>query len=994
MAEASSAVAVTPQEGAGGVPPRPEGVVVDQTTPDETTSSVVAKTRTFEAREFRSDISQGINVEKGVETGKKPETVTISAETEERYTYFLKDYLTQLSNALERNPTLRKNKAAQLDIALLDALTSDGKPDAVKISAFFDKPQGWILATEAINKFTFQSQCALGFMSEITPQQEERKVTAEPITIEMGGRGALNKLRETIGTNLRKIRSINLLGPDIGGLIGLGAGFGTGSPEGVLTGISMGLVTGTAGQIGLTRVVESFTKRGTVLAIKPNIGMFEEIKADVDEKAYFQALTGIDLDHLQVNAARTGLEKIPNTVVASNVDPENMSSAIIQGINSRRAFFEALGVSGKKSDSTPEEPLLKAVAEVGGINYEQLGTTWGKEIIDEFKADRGGVRDLWGNAKEKFDPATNSWVANPDFDPFVGLDAVGNARRFAKARETVMIRHAVKYLTEQLHRGKRETQLGILTEKKQTLESEAEKTRRTKEATERKVKLQAKQAEVNASQDKVKAATEKQAALDTIGQKLYRDFALTMVTRTDFLTDVAAEIASSTDERNRLTTEITTAKENRADEIGTLISQYIVSRGILRPPPGNRNQALENDYQTAMVQARSDALEIAKARYDERISDLETRKAECITKLTSLNNSLKEYKTAQEAKVMAEKEVLDTAPKDLVETKRAYDSLITPAGGPPTITEDDLRKKTADELIAKATRPPYSLANRTPEQKAKLREMLIRAKTEARAREVEMYEQSPAAQQEIYKEITEAPLLGTPPTITEDNLLTMPEAQLMNFLLNPPYSWDPAEVANNLNALHQAQAEAQKKLLIRYRISLDEQAKDLEAQIKTQDQIIEKAGNVAQIKERLDLTTAVLERQGSIFTQALSIKTEPEKYVDVTQIARSDMTYSKAEKDARAPKGYYELMNMFFAYQDRADREEYFKRIYQFLPPKRLAELMSEKGLSDPTVPPLALEDILNSLKTEITRNEISDPELYFGFRDIIEQIGQEATVL
>lgn len=342
-----------------------------------------------------------------------------------------------------------------------------------------------------------------------------------------------------------------------------------------------------------------------------------------------------------------------------------------------------------------------------------------------------------------------------------------------------------------------------------------------------------------------------------------------------------------------------------------------------------------------------------------------------------------EHETAQNEFAQKEDALLENIPKDLVKTKAAYETFVRVPPG--TITPTELENETIDQLIIRATAPPYNMPNATAEEQKALRDMLLRAKTEHKAMQIEEYDQSPQIQRDAFTFVIEPP--GATPTINPDNLLTMPQQQLKNLLSQPPYEWSE-QIDDSLLL---AQQEAKRKLITRHGVYLEEKIKDLDQQIQAQDKIIQNAGNLEKIKETLVMTDIILKRQEKIFKEAIAIPLDTQKYTDPKPVQNTDAEYSQTERDLALPKAYYEILNVLFDYQyggkigDKTlTREEYFQRIHNFLPEDKLLGIMWKyMGIPGPF-------NFSNLDPNSFTSNT----ELVIGFRKIINDLGKETIAL
>lgn len=679
--------------------------------------------------------------------------------------------------------------------------------------------------------------------------------------------------------------------------------------------------------------------------------LFTTLKNDPEEKAYIKGILGIDLDDYQLSATPGRIEKVPGRLNPANRSPESLRRNILQLMQARREFLKDLGIPPKSIDSLPEEALLtnRALAE----GFGETGLKWEREIIDRFK--------------NGFSPTATS---------------ADNVVRFNRVRREVMLRYVSEIILEDALK-KPDKIASVVAERLKTIDIEGEggeKARRTKEATAKKTELETDKKRVEESGSGLRDVEAKQQIIRNLERQLQSEYRLT--TTTDFATTVNAEVQRLNNELNvayagnptGLHANLETANNDWQNAYHDAFTRIGQAQATALGPRAQVN----SDRVAELAQKEADN------RYKKRIDNLENQINEHTTKIENLNRIKSEYATAQKAYIQTENELIIKLPKDLVATKTAYDNLVTAAGA--TITPTELENRTIDELISLATIPPYNLSNTTPDEKSALRLMLLRAKTEHKAMQIEEYDKSPDVQRDAFEFIAILP--GAIATISPDNLLTMPEQQLAYLLSQPPYNWTLDQVEKSLPL---AQKEARKKLIIRSKVSLEERLKDFDQQIKIQDKVIENAGNLGKVKQALEMTDIILQRQGAIFNEAISIPLETQKYIDPNPVANTDTEYTQAERDLALPKTYYEMLNVLFDYQlggkigdQTLSREEYFKKIYDFLPPAKLLTLM-QKHMG---IPPAVNFGTVNPDRFT------SNTELVIAFRKIITDLGKEAIAL
>ncbi len=840
----------------------------------------------------------------------------------------------------------------------------------------------------------------LGLKTQIDPQ-EPRVIAAQGVVVHGSDRGTVRAFwYDTLQPNLRRIVTTAgaiMAPPTLGGLNAIA----TQSPAGGAMAGGIAAVVGAAGY-GVHRAVQSFHRRGTELSITLRPELFTAMKANPAEKEYFQAMTGMDLDSLQVNPTTNLIEKIPGRIAVETTRNANtVRDEIRQGITALRSLYADIGLPLKSLESTPADVILRNTLTTTG--FQQSEARWEKTIIDQFDANRSGVRDIWNNTADSplfcVGPLGLAMPgATPDYD---NLDTIGNLRRFRKAEQDVYVKKAVESIGVLMKGDPSRDGIGLesvkairssIATKKDGQETNTAAGNRAKEARKKIEALDTTKTETAGKKTPLKVFATTQEAPKKIERTLREEFKLTIIT--DIPTTIDTEITRLKDELNTaynggdsLSKQHTEARRNWLDVYKTEFEDVSRRRAAAL---GTTTGSVDNADVKAIATERANLQHPEKDQLSKEIKDRDDR----IQKLTELKDASQEaIKTQQET----ESATLENLPKELSETQKAYDDLVAPAGGAPTITPAELGSKTFDELVVLATNPPYSISNTTPEEKAELRKTILRAKSEHEARQIEIYDISPVVQVDVYNQIVNPAVGGG--TLNANDLFTMSDAQLTNLLHNPPYRWstDPAFTTSNLEALQHAQTEARKKLRIRYQTSLDVQIKDLDQQIEVQNKIVKSADETTEnTKGIIELTDRLLNptRQGEIFTKAVQIPDSIATFTDSVDIGATNNTYSEQERTVNAPRGYYETLNLLFNYQDTPNRGAEFQKLHKVFPPEQLAERM-HNAFNLGLTAPFTMKDALDQINGHIavTRN-ISYPQLYTGFRDMINQLANEVNAL
>lgn len=685
--------------------------------------------------------------------------------------------------------------------------------------------------------------------------------------------------------------------------------------------------------------------------------LFQALKNDPEQKAYIKAVMSIDLDDYRTSPTHPGmLEKDPGRVMSDNRSPESLRRNVLQLMQARREFLKDLGIPLKKIDSLPEEALL--TQRILSEGFGETSLKWEKEIIDAFKPNEGG---------------------------YIDGDIAGNIARFNKARREVMLHHVSEIIIKDALQNPDKIASAVQTRLKAVKDTgkTGEGAIRSKEATDKKAGLEAEKTTAEGKRNLTTVLEEKRNAVKDLETKLQSEYGLPI--GTGLAATVDAEIAGIDNE----------IKGTPATPGGLLAQRQTASTAwealvkTQRDAEATRQRTLLGNKQGnidigAIEQKTRESLkDTAEKR---ALDDIDSQIQEKKTRQENLKALKNEYANAQKLSAQTENDFLRNkdVPKNLVEIRNDYERFVNAAGA--TITPTQLEVQTVDQLIALATAPPYSLPNTTPEQQKSLREMLLRAKTEHKAMQTETYDLSSQAQRDALSNTINVP--GA--TINLNSLVTMPEQQLAFLLAQPPYNLAQRDIQARLPL---AQAEARKKLILRYKTGIEEQMVDFYNQIKTQGEIIKSAGNLDKAKEVLEMTNTILINQGEIFGRVIAIPREVDKYTDPNVVGNTDTEYSQAEREKALPKAYYEMLNVLFDYQhggkigdETLSREEYFKKLYDFLPPDKLLNLMWKSiGIPGP---------FLFNFSSLDPSNFTSNTELLIGFKKLLMSLGKEAIAL
>lgn len=123
----------------------------------------------------------------------------------------------------------------------------------------------------------------------------------------------------------------------------------------------------------------------------------------------------------------------------------------------------------------------------------------------------------------------------------------------------------------------------------------------------------------------------------------------------------------------------------------------------------------------------------------------------------------------------------------------------------------------------------------------------------------------------------------------------------------------------------------------------------------------------------------------------------PDKYTNRDSVLAGTAGYTRAEQDYSVangpyPKGYFELMNLMFDYQNRSDREDYFKKISRVVTPDKLASLIENSlnlGLGGANI-----YGVIDEVRDRIALGTVGTQELRRMVWNTANQMYDEAIVM
>lgn len=966
-----------------------------------------------------------------VEPGQIRSEQTFPESLKSEYKTFLNDYVKNLAKLNRPDPENRGQTLLQTvlsraehvhDKKILMHLTDklfneqghieDIQVNEAKLEQFLESQNGMVITTMLLEYQTQMELFALGYQASLRPAGQRQDMLAPSNTRTGHNQGRLNRIYHDqivpLWQHWVPITGAAATGAAVGGIAGAVAVGGIGATAG---GVAVGVGAAEAAGYGVYRAIESFQADGIWLDITQCRAAWENINGNPAETAYAKAVLGIDAR--DINAVGGNLMRNPLRV-AETLNVEAVERQIRGKLETRRQFYLSLSEHEDEdmSDRLDALPIQYLTNWVNG-QQEQTGTRIQQQLQEYFRPNDGGIRDIYGNN-----------YTDIGFN-FGNIDTRGNIGRFMAAQRKMILDIFEKDLRIERARNRKDNSLDVLEEKKKAREgegrvikarkatAEAEKTALDKDKT----ALVAEQQKITNYQVKNEALQQARETLrDTLdslivvgGPASFNTPADAIAEINDVLTNPAKTIRvggvpikspeqQKTDAQNEYTTENTRITDPAKIPVAP-------TPLVIPPPPSAKDQNTYNKSLEVYTKSR-------------QAYDAEVDKATAANKKT-LADKLE--------KIKEDERILGTLIADITKQQKAIDKQISDLGeaanetqqvnaltgamesqhteitgwGVAGLTSAELLNQPVDELLRRinAAHPAHGW----PEaENAQNRMRVIHAKLEARV------------QQLLNADATRTPAhpvdfaTVTGMAITENQLRTFDRNQIME-RINAAHAatgagWPAGENANpaRIQIVENALSEAQKRL--QYRAgAINERITGTDTLIAQQDEAIKKIDLKAEIAQ-LDAAVDLLKRQSTILNgETEEVVANVNEYTEVNPIPAADITYTPEEKRAGHPQGYYEIMNVLFAYKDKEDREGYFKTIQRVLPPDKLADVLNRSlqlGLTAPpvVVPPApgstTIQNVLTQIRTRITGHTLTELELGNGFIQVINTVRDEAKAL
>ncbi len=920
----------------------------------------------FRLNEFRSVESPGNVLDKRkreVRGELESQWVTMKERTVNQYKTYLANYMKNLqefSEGLGRNILDRPGHEHE---KLLLQLLGDEDPAERerKIAAFLESPEGWMLTTMVIEHQAALKLYALGLYAateEINPEpsvpEKEKIYTGHGI-----GKGReiwIDKIRP-------QLKKAALGGATVvaGGGIGILTSLRTGNLDWGASSAAA-IIGTTAGMKGLIDAM----RKGEVIDLKQSKDALLTMKGDPNTVLYMRKMYGIDLDDFEVTHGKIKLR----SGILSSTRIDGLKKEAIQALYTRWNFYENLGIPRKDIDLLPEQFIFKYAQ---GETPEQTDVRMQqrlREIVDPHSMNPRNVQE--------------------------------NLRRLNRARSQVMTEVIKDYIKRQEAAPDYARPIASLRSKKATYEGSAIKEQLTQAEREEIADLEKEKEEIRAERERFQSVDQKRQQLKEIEENL-RELGLALPD-SPFIHEVNTAVDAEVDRlENELINPNTTPPSGLKVQLEKLLgekSQYIADTADREISAhiaslGGRGNIPRETLNDIFRRAEERAAEL----FEKRINRIQAEINDIEKTIKDLTEEKEKYRTKRQELTREERMVVVYAPKELNEIYAAYNFIINPPAGGATISEADLASLSRDELVARLIDPagPYHMAYGTDAEKAAVHELIFRAKAVRKGEETEWDYPSHPNQIRAFAEITAGPLRA-------NDLLTKSDTELRAILrTDAAYDAWRGRIRRGGRTIEEelamAKAEAIRKMIIFYEAKLDAQIEDIDRRIEALNEKIESVDGFEQEKAIINTALDLLERQSVLFTAIKEIGDldKSDKYFDLSRVRVDDPTYTQSERNLtvggqQIEKGYYAIMDLLFDYQQRPDREEYFKIISSVLPPDKLAQLLNE-GLNlrrrNPT-----LRSVLTEISARINSGRLDWRDLRQGVILITDRLTHEALSL
>lgn len=921
-------------------------------------SEVSGQGITFKKREFIQSLDSG-RIERINRHGRRTEEeiseyVTFDEETKESYRKFLENYIHNLIQVQTEDPSLLntpERKQDKIMIGLLsrtekndqgqEILLQDGRPslevDEAKIQRLLTTSNGFALANLALETYTSKMMLALSLeISNIPPGQ-----------------------RDVLIHNFTFLNGINQ---------GLFSRFFSGRdtvPE------------------RMNALLRGLFDRGKSTVVAPDQAALLSIQNDTEEASFIHKLTGIDVRDFSVNPVTGRVESARG--IANTQGVHEKIEIILGNLSTRERFYGALGVPANRLDAIDSQFIYNL--NVNG--REEISTHVNELLKREFQANVH-LQDARGRL-----PGDRNYSPTPA--------VVETAlREYEKARKNVFINLAQKESAKQIEEPQDISRsVSSISEKLDRINKGEVREKKKEELKKRNEILEIRKKKLIEERE-LSDYGEQQQAIKDIEDRLTREFG--HIRGVDIETTITDKIANITD---TVEGRIKGRGGNRAGGLSELLRNKQVEKASFIKDEYSKEitqavSALKGKKEipnTVLTSIQNNINVLASNVFDESIERLEKEISRHRETKENLQNLLGDYRRRVQELDQLHRKAVQEGPKELNEMAQVFIDLTS------VISFPDLENRTTEDLLIDAS-AILGFPIGTEEEKDIVRQKIIQAKTEQKGIRAETFEPSPADQLADYQSVMMSSFPGgTGYDITLNDLITRSELDLITNLQDNTgrYRWpatSPVEVERNKDRLKRAIKEAHKKLLIRNQILVNEQIKNIDEQIHTNEKgISETVEDIMNNEGRILLAAQVIvnpDRRDEIFKNCIDIVDNLSKYTDNNIITIGNTEYTEEEQRTGYPSGYFEFMNFMFAYQEDPNREEKFRNINKALPPQKLAKVLNHFFNFGLTVgaggtDELNIENVLRELDV---RPNTTVREIQRALGDVIHQVKRESDAI
>lgn len=951
---------------------------------------------TFDRSAFYKGENSGVKLDsRGNKVGGfEVQKIEISRELDTEYRQFIKEYVTGLNKVKDKTVLIGGVQQKILDQPthvnerelLQRFIGKDGMPDDAKIAEFLRSPQGWVITTQIIEQQNALLLFASGLEEVKDPNGKRHTFPLKDSKIHTGiDQGSVNKWWNSMNQNERVAWAMKMGVGTVTTAAGI-AGFALGiDAVNSISAINPNLLSsftqiatpiisagiGVAGTLGVAGVGKGIQKLlvalrpGVTLETKRSANALKIIKGDPVEEAYMYQMYGIDVKDFVVTGDR--IEIAPGRDLdLGTINPEARVSEIIQNNHRRVRFYNSIGVDSKKLDAVPEQFLLNRT------RAESLGTDAQQRINDIIEANGGYVNNRYDDAK----------IYMKARRQFIG-EMMNEIVK--KEKETTQ-----KTVEENSQQDKfKVIERGIKERDPKSENSELKKRREEKHTevinahTKDNQKLTEEQTAIKTYKDNIEAAEKLRTELRSIinlSSVTPRDYstllqALVKINSDPTLTPIDIWVDGKPYHFENLAAKRTKTYKDHDDRVNAYTGKN----------PGDYRKQSQSQLNDELADINTEVKQLTTIK--ERVENI---KKDIDTQTQQLGDSNEQSKKVQE-----ELKSLPDSFQKLIDIDIKLSAIPKPLVG---LTEAVIQGGNSEEIYKKIN-DAYKASKGTPnevgwpkEENSEHRIEIEHAIIEAKARVVSPRISIPGP---VYD------LLTDPTTwrFTEKELFTRSQEDLLDEMSKRVglYGLTPIAPALALPAIQHAKEVSKERFEARLQSYKD--------RIEQKEQVIRREKNeISKINydDELDLLSVakdLSERQGDIFGLAEGDFKDNPKYTDIAAVSKlktADTNYSTSEKAAGYPKGYYEIMQMLFAYQSKDDknRDEYFKRISKVIPPKALAKRMNDSlGLGVTLTGTNAdITPVLTALQTKLPnmwRSDVREP-----FKDLINEYRDKAAAI